>query len=127
MYNKIFTGLNFHQRLILSIGTEISPIVRVTFQEVVGGACKLLVCAMRICTRALMIACYISYVFIMFAAMLIPFLLEYFPILIFVFSSSLMYAHRFLVSLALTYCCIRQVTAVLASTCTMAEGDTQCT
>ena len=41
-----FCWLNFRQRLILCIGTKISPITRVTFQEVVGGACKLL-CAMR--------------------------------------------------------------------------------
>ena len=33
---------NFHQRLILCIGTKISSIVQVTFQEVVGGAHKLL-------------------------------------------------------------------------------------
>ena len=39
---------NFRQRLILCIGTKISPIARVAFQEVVGGARELLcayVCA----------------------------------------------------------------------------------
>ena len=33
---------NFHQRLILCIGTKISSIAQVTFQEVMGGAHELL-------------------------------------------------------------------------------------
>ena len=41
--------------LILCIGTKILPIAQDTFQEVVGGAGKLLVCAsyvrMRVCSR----------------------------------------------------------------------------
>ena len=60
----------------------------------------------------------------MLAAMLIPFSLEYFPILIYVFSSSLMYAPRFLVFFGLnSYIAAYDESqhATLASA--MAKGD----